>query len=100
MADTGNEKAIDEEKEIDDIIEQLQLLTVRLQKLRTQKTKQKNTKEKYKVGDVVEITNNYKGMKGTVGSVFKIGNIFTTIKLQDGNKVRRASTNIKFLRKG
>ena len=50
-----------------------------------------------RVGSRVKITNNYKNMSGLLGTVRKINSLFLSIRLDNGETIRKAKYNVELV---
>ena len=80
-------------------------MTVRLQNLCAKKKITQNLQKRIEgeqtslqIGDLVQITNNYKGLQGTIGNVIKAHCSFATIETDNGYQIVRALKNLSKLK--
>ena len=55
------------------------------------------TDSQIKVGSRVKITNNHRNMSGLLGTVRKVNALFLSIRLDNGETVRKAKYNVELL---
>jgi hypothetical protein len=81
--------------EIEELSEELNALLKIDENLET-RSQLSSTDHDIELGNVVEITNKYKDLQGTRGTVIKVTNQQVTIRLENSNEtIRRKKTNVK-----
>jgi hypothetical protein len=85
-------------KEIEQLSEELNALLMSEEASNTINERESfiNNDNNIELGNVVEITNNYKNLQGTRGTVIKVTKHQVTIKLEDNNEViKRKKSNVR-----
>ena len=85
------------EQELEKIIKDISILQLRVINLRSDLIGETDTE--IELGDTVRITNNYKGQKGTVGTVIQITRTRVHLKTSEGKEIVRAQKNLEIISK-
>ena len=83
-------------KEIEELSEELNALLIVEESDNSRTQQQTNTTNDIVLGNFVEITNNYKNLQGSRGTIIKVTKHQVTIRLENSNNIiKRKKTNVR-----